>query len=304
MISFKILTEESFDEILASVYENIPDADRVFASDNVKILLENDDEDVEYAITSSNGCLLTRVYDEEYYFYYPLPLCDGANKLKAAMEIREYAVKEEIPLVYTDVRREDVGELVTCFRHVNIDSQNYRNDFYTVRVQNELMLLDEQPSYTSFLGITVNPFTEDDDEDYFRLCTDKSSNEYWGYDYSQDEPNPEKSYFREIAEGEFCRGAALCLAVRSMGVFIGEATLYYFDFMGGCECAVRILPEYRRQGNGIKTLRALNNLAKHMGLTHLKASVDKSNTASIIMTEKFFPRVGEMDGRIKFDRKL
>ena len=303
MISFKILTEESKEEILNSVFENIPDADKVFATDNLTLLLE-DEDDTEYAVSSAHGCLLIRVFDDEYSFIYPIPLCDSADKLSAAMEIRAYVVKEEIALVYTDVRAHDVGELVTKFRHVNIDSSDKLNRFYTIRVMSELMLLDEQPEYTGFRGISVSPLTPEDDEDYFRLCSDNESNRFWGYDYSQDEPDPDISYFREVSEGEFCRGVALSLAVRSMGKFVGEATLYYFDLMGGCECAVRILPEYRRMGYGTETLRVLGTLVKRMGLTHLKASVDKNNSASIAMTEKFFPMIEEIDGQVKFDRKL
>ena len=304
MISFKILTDESRDEILDSVFESIPDADRVFASDNLSLLLENEDEDIEYAVTSAHGCLLIRVYDEEYCFIYPLPLCEGADKLAAAMEIRAYTVKEEIPLVYIDVRAEDVGGLVTRFRHVNIDTADKNNRFFTIRVMSELMLLDEQPSYIGFHNISLEPLTEEDDEDYFRLCSDKESNQFWGYDYSQDEPDPDISYFRQVSEGEFNRGAALSLAVRAKGVFVGEATLYYFDLMGGCECAVRILPEHRRRGYGVEALKTLNTVARRMGLTHLKASVDINNSASIAMTEKFFPRVEEIDGQVHFDRKV
>ncbi len=303
MISFKILTPENKDGILAEIFENIPDANKCYTSDIVNIHAE-DDRGYEYAISHSNGCLLIRMYDDEYSFAYPIVISKTCDRIKAALEIRAYAVKEEIPLVYYDVPGCEVGNLVTNFRHVNIDSANALNRFYTVRVMSELALVGEIPEYTNFFGFSLTAFTPDDDEDYAKLCMDKESNQYWGYDYSEDEPNPEKSYFRQIAEEEFYQSRALCLAVRHKGEFVGEAILYYFDLFGGCECAVRILPEHRRKGYAIQALRMLKVIAKRMGLVNLGAMVDENNTSSIAMTEKMFREIGREAGRVKFSIKL
>lgn len=304
MISFKILTGDTLDEILSQIFESNPSADKTFASDIVRLFLENEEEDIEYAITSVHGCLLVRVYDGEYCFIYPTSICHESDPTSACEEIRAYAVKEEIPLVFINVPAAAIGSLVPMFRHVNIDTADEKNRFYTVRVMSELALLDEMPSYIGFRGIGLTPLTPEDDEDYTRLCTDEETGKFWGYDYSQDEPNPDKSYFRESAEEEFYRGAALCLGVRTKDEFVGEATLYYFDLKGGCECAVRILPEFRRRGYALEALRTLKTLARRLGLVYLCASVDSRNEASIAMTGQMFPEVGRDDTQVRFKVKL
>lgn len=303
MISFKILTTESKESLLREISDSTPGADIVFASDNMTLLLEDEDE-TEYAVTHAHGCLLIRIFDGEYCFIYPLSLCDGADTLRAADEIRAYAVKEEIPLVYIDVPKGALGGLLPMFRHANIDSADPKNRFFTVRVMSEAALLDEMPGYVGFFGVAVSPLTPEDDEIYARLCKDADTNKFWGYDYSLDEPDPADSYFRESAEREFYRGVAICLAVRVNGVFAGEAILYGFDLMGGCECAVRLLPAFRRKGYATETLRVLKTLAKRIGLIYLCATVAKENKASVRLSEKCLPEV-ERDGEvIKYKGKL
>lgn len=304
MISFKILTEQVKDDLLKQIKRVTPDADITFASDNMTLLLEGEDEDIEYAVTHVHGCLLVRIFDGEYLFMYPLRLSESSDPLAAAMEIRAYAVKEEIPLVYCDVPRAAVGGLATSFRHLTVDSDDPKDRFFTLRVSNELDLMDEEPSCFGYLGVALTPLKPSDDESYFRLCTDRATNAHWGYDYSADEPNPTKSYFREVAEEEFRRGAALSLAVRAQQVFVGEVTLYYFDFKGGCECAVRILPEYRGKKYATEALRALRTLARRMGLVYLYATVSSQNKSSIGLCEKMFNTSESVGQNIKFTARL
>ena len=303
MISFKVISEQVNSDLIERIKNKYPESDLEFAADNLRLFLEDDDEDTEYAATESHGCLLMRVYDGEYSFIYPFAITDGADPLAAAMEIRAYAVKEEIPLVYTGVRPEEIGELVTNFRHVNIDSSDPENRFFVVRAMSELALLDEIPSYYGYFDIGLTPFMPEDDEDYARLCMDKESNAMWGYDYSEDEPDPDIDYFRESAESEFNRSTALCLAVRYKGQFVGEAILYYFDLLGGADCAVRILPEHRRKGYALEALKTLRVLAKRMGLLKLGTFVDINNTASLAMTEKFLPEEYRDEKIVRFSGK-
>jgi RimJ/RimL family protein N-acetyltransferase len=187
---------------------------------------------------------------------------------------------------------------------MNIDAADENNRFFTVRVMSEAALLDEMPEIEGDHGVSLTPLLPSDDEIYARLCKDEDTNRYWGYDYSQDEPNPTDSYFRENVEGEFYRGISVCLAVRVNEVFAGEAILYSFDLLGGCECAVRLLPAFRRKGYATESLEMLKELARHMGLTSLSATVSKENNASIHMTGKCLPEVESDDKNVRFRAEL
>ena len=74
MISFKILTKEVKEELLDEIEVKTPGADFHLAEMNLDIFLNRDD-DIEYAVSHSHGCLLFRVFDGEYSFLFPLPSC-------------------------------------------------------------------------------------------------------------------------------------------------------------------------------------------------------------------------------------
>lgn len=304
MISFKILTEESKASLLDEMEKAIPGGDFNLADMNLDVMINNRDEDLEYAVSFAHGCLLVRVFDGEYSFMYPLALHFNADSKLAAEELRAYAVKEEVPLVYTEVPKENLGELLPMFRHTNIDAEDEDSDFYTVRVMSEAYLLSEMPTCDGNNGVSLTPLTPRDDEIYSRLCKDEDTNRYWGYDYSSDEPDPDDSYFRESAEGEFDRGVAMCLAIRVNDVFAGEAILYGFDLKGGCECAVRLLPAFRRKGYAVESLNTLKKLGARMGLVYLCATVAKENAASIHMTGKCLSEIASDEKIVKFKEKL
>ena len=100
------------------------------------------------------------------------------------------------------------------------------------------------------------------------------------------------------------RGESLTLAVRFNEKFIGEATFYAFDGMGGAEIAIRLLPESRGMGLGKLTVSALFEYAAKIGLTKLSAFIDKRNTASIKLFSNFLEISEESDTRVKFSCNL
>lgn len=301
MISFKILTEDVRDELLDALILQIPSADVEYASDIFSSLLE--DDECEYAISSSSGCLLIRIFDGEYQFAYPVALDDGADELAAILDIRAYAVKEEIPLVITDLPRDALGEVASVFRHMNVDATDPDGECFTLRVISELSLFggDVEMEYGRIL---LNRISPEDDVAYATLSKDRETNAFWGYDYSLDEPNPADSYFRESAESELARGVALALAIRVDGEFAGEATMYAPDLVGGCECAVRLLPAFRKKGYATEALHAMKSLAEKMGLLCLYATVDKNNAPSIALCSGFFDDTTEQEKLIKFSTNL
>jgi len=301
MISFTIINEENKEEILDRLLVKMPEADGEYASEIIDSLLAYGE--CEYGVSIFDGCLLVRVFDEKYRFIYPVALYDGADESLAAYKLREYAVKEEIPLIYTDVPREALGNLIPLFRHLNIDVQDSDGECFTVKVISEASMFEEIPEI-EYDGIRLDRLTEVDDSLYAELCKDEKTNEFWGYDYSLDNIDPPDSYFREMTENEFNRGVAMAFAVRVNGAFVGEATLYAFDLLGGCECSIRILPEYRRDGIATKALLALHLVGKRAGLISLCATVDARNEPSKKLCKKCFEKVSKTEDKYKFYSEL
>ena len=301
MISFKILTEESAESLFNEISAAIPDVDSEFLLENIEMML---DDESEYALSHVSGCLLVRIFDGEYSFAYPIAMVDTAEPMLAVDQIRLYAIKEEIPLVLCDVPSEELGSLLPKFRHANVDATDPDNECYTVRIISEAAMLDDVPIVNGPAAVCLTPITKSDDELYFKLCTDPETNKYWGYDYSADEPNPTVGYFRERAERDFALGNAICLAVRANGEFAGEATLYGFDLLGGCECAVRLLPDFRHNGYATESLNLLKRLAKSIGLVYLSATVDVENRPSVKMTGRCLDELENDGSRVKFRVEL
>ena len=182
MISFTILDENSREGIVKSIMDSMPDADGDYLSDIIDSLLEDEGE---IAVSNSHGCFLIRIFDGEYSFVYPVELTEEADPGEACDEIRLYAMKEEIPLVFCDVPCDSLGELISGYRHMSIDASDPDCEAYTVRMHTEATLIDEIPTL-DFGEITLDALTEEDDGDYARLSKDEETNKFWGYDYTAD----------------------------------------------------------------------------------------------------------------------
>ena len=91
------------------------------------------------ATAECEGQIIKRVYGKRgYSFSYVTKRC--------AQAVREYAKREEIPLVYTEVPKEELGELLSKFRHADIDAEDASATTYRVAVKSELALLDKIPT--------------------------------------------------------------------------------------------------------------------------------------------------------------
>lgn len=301
MISFTILTAENAEELFERGRNTIPDLDSDYLEDIFSTLSEYDSE---VALCFSDGCLLVRIFDGEYSFVFPIHLCEDADSEDALNNLRLYAIKEEVPLVLSDVPFEELGWVIPGFRHVTADAADRDGECYNLRVSTEAALLDEIPTL-EFSGLTLDSLTEGDDALFARLCKDRETNKFWGYDYSLDVSDPEDSYFRIESEREFARGAAISFAVRQEGDFIGEATLYGFDYLGGCEVAIRVLPQYRRLGVAGKILDGLFDNAASLGLVSLSAQVMKDNIPSVGLCKKHFEEYSQINEKTyKFTQKI
>ena len=299
MLSFTAVTEKNVDETVEKVLKTLPDADGEYVEEIIGSLVS--DEEIEYAVSTSHGCIAIRVFDEGYSFIYPVEVCSTADSASVADEIRRYCVKEEIPLVFTDVPSDALGTLLPMFRHANIDAADSAAESYTVKIISEASALDFVPTIDVDDEIVLDAMCESDDKSYAALCTDRETNAFWGYDDLADRTSSDDSYFREVAEGEFNRGVAISFAIRYKGSFVGEATLYRFNHLGDCQSALRILPEMRRLGIASRALCALILFGERIGLTSVSATVMAKNEASVALCKNCFASfTAEKDGLCTF----
>lgn len=284
----------------------------ICSAEDLRFLKRLKDEELDYALeilesfsegcafAYEAGCIFARINDGgEYYFVYPIPLCEGADGEEALTLLSAYVRREMLPFRLCDVPREELGLVTRLFPHISAAAYEEDEDSFFVRIKNECDLLAQAPTVTEG-EITLSPLTDGDTAAYARLCRDGVVNEHWGYDYRNDKPNAEDGYFLSVARGELSSGVAITLAVRAGGCFVGEAVLYDFDFQGSAELGVRLLPEFWGRGLGKGAVLALVSLAKKIGLKALRASVKKENIRSLCLMEQVMVKGEEKHGVVQY----
>lgn len=298
MISFQLLTQKNKESVISSLSEKLSPKEKEELHSIVSSF-DTEDEDVEFALSWFSGCLLVRIFDMgRYLFVFPYEICRSAETELAIGAVSEYAMREEIPLIFTDVPAESLS-VFAGFRHMDVDAEDEEGRAYRVRIKTECELLSEIPETTRG-RVALNAICEEDIEDYARLCRDKSINKYWGYDYTEDESVPADAYFYDNASLEFARGVSVCMAIRFNGAFCGESVIYAFDGRGGAEFAIRLLPEYHGRGLGTESVMATVEAAKSMGLTVLYSKIFSENLPSVAMLKRVTDKWTESDGTHTF----
>ena len=254
-------------EIIFGLYEYVEDAGAI-------------------AFTYLDEILYARIYDgERYLFPLPFMLTDTADSEAALINLANYSVREMVPLIITDVPRDELDFVMSVFPHIDASAYEEDEDTFFVKVNNECDMLYEMPSIEED-GITLNEITDADKDLYAELCRDRALNKYWGYDVDADNPDGDVDFYLATARRELEEGIALTLAIREAGEFVGEATVYGFDYRGGACIAVRVLPRCHSRGIGSRSVKALISLARDLELSILRAEILNENVASIKMTSK------------------
>ncbi len=262
------------------------------------------DDDAEIAVSLLCDALLVRICDgERYLFLSPVGLRDPWDMRGALTAVRDYAVREMLPLCFTDVMREELDVYTGLFRFVDARAYADDDDLFFLRVTSECDALDTLPELS--LGrVRLAEIRGVDAEIYRELCESREINRYWGYDVREDNPDGNSEYYLSVARGEFENGVAVTLGVYLENELIGEGVLYAFDMSGGASVALRLLPEYQGIGLGTETLAALIRIAKDMGLLYLTTEVMLENAPSIAMTKKQMPCISSDGERAYFRLEL
>ena len=302
MLSYKNILEIDRESFSASL--DLTQEEREYLYEVIDSFTSLCEEGVSVAIALTNGAASFRIIDNDScLFVFPVALTESADTSLACLDIAEYARKELVPLTFTDVPREYIGELSRLFSRLDARAYEDDEDCFFVMVCSECSSLDNFPTYTEG-DITLDEITENDKEPYASLCSNKELNKWWGYDVSEDNPDGDSDYYLAVARGEYKAGVAITLAIRNKGGFVGEAVIYDFDYRGGAAIGIRILPEHQERGIGSRSLVALIALCKRIGLIELRTSIMEENIASVAMTGKYMYEVGRENGVVSFALKI
>ena len=299
---FTVISEEN----LSKTSKLLADELSVEASDINELLFGFDfDSDAEFAVCAECGCVLVRVFDfGRYSFLYPFEFSEGADAEAAVFAIAEYAMREEIPLVFFDVPKEEVSKILSLgFRHINLDTENEECESFRTEIKSECELLDAVPEVTDG-EISLGEICERDIEEYAEISRDESALKFWGYDYREDAPSADDEYFFNTARRNPLAGVSLSLAVRLDAEMIGEVEIYAFDRRGGAEFAVRLLPEFRGRGIGKKVLPLVFEMAENIGLLRLRCDVMNENKPSLAFVGREMELLCVQEGISKYEIKL
>ena len=290
MISFKIFSKRDLCK------ENIANTP-VLGKKLKELLIEYGEGNI--AVCFDMPIPAVRIFDgEEYSFLYPY--ADDARIEGDAIEsIAEYAVKEEIGLVFKDVKRDRLSFVSGRFLYSDVRCESFAGDNYSVRIRSEADLVSSIPTVKAG-EITLSRLKKHDISEYARLCRDESILEVWGYDYREDAPSAPDEYFYNVQLSEFLRGVSMTFCVRWKKKLIGEASFYAFDYRGGAEIGFRLLPEYRGMGLGRATLLALFAAAEEISLDTLYATVDNKNIPSLSLISQYMDKEREEENITHF----
>ena len=288
-VSWDLLGQQAREKI------NVPQELLSDAEDIISSVASCLDDGMSAAFTYGYEILFVRIFDgEKYIFPLPFMLTERADIKRACLELSEYARREMIPFIISDVPREELPVLQELFPHIDANCYLEDDDSFVVKINSECDLLNEWPSVEDG-DMVLNRISSDDIDKYAELCADRELNKYWGYDVREDNPDGSKQFYLDVAEREFGDGIAITLGIRFNGDFVGEAVIYDFDYRGSAQIAVRVSPKYHGKGVGTRATKNLIALAKKIGLSSVKAEIINENSASIKMTSKVMGP-GRVDG--------
>ena len=177
-------------------------------------------------------------------------------------------------------------------------------DKLQVRIHSELYYIEKIPTIRT-VRLTLDAIKESDIPAYNRLCLDDERNRYWGYDYRDDCDAPDENYFFLDQKKDFGSSQAINFAIRLHEQMIGELIIYHFDFRGGAEIGVRILPEFEKNGYATEAYAAACDYALYtIGMNVIRGKCMKENLASQKMLSAILRPDGEDETYFYFKKTV
>ena len=293
MISFVVVQEKNKKEVLRLFKDEI----RAEAEEYIDSALDFGYDEV--AICYYMDTILFRVYDGEYYiFFSPIPLTDDASEMEGIMAIREYAVKEDIPLFFSDVPSYLLDDMKEYFADIDYAFSDDRESA-EVTVNSPADLASRIPTVVCD-RVTLGEITSDFIDDYSELCTESTGLLYYGYSYGEEVDDPAPDYYYERQLYDYTVGLAMTFGVYFEGHLVGECVLHHFDLIGGAEISIRLLPECRGLGLGREILTAIVRHKPMLDIRTLYATVHIDNTPSIRLFSSVMSEYGRDGTKIYY----
>ena len=263
------------------------------------------DFDIELAAAAAHGCVIIRIFDMgRYIFSYPYEMTDEASLTGAIEEVGRYAMREELPLVFSDVPREEIPRILSLgYKHLELDAEDEDSEAFRVRIISECALAEEIPT-ASDGELSLGALTQEDIPTYAEISREQTALEYWGYDYRADAPDAPDEYFYNIASRDFHAGVSMTLAIRLSGELVGEVEMYAFDCRGGADFALRLLPSARGKGIGKRALSLVFDAARSLGLSKLFCDVMEKNKPSLAFVSSKMQRISSDNSSVRFIKEL
>ena len=310
MISFDLISERVIEALLDSADEGFDLDAHSYLSEVLYSFLALSEEMGEDAVGVClfRNLLLVRIYDgNRYVFPFPIDITGDGGEVEACYAVGEYAVKEEIPLFFSDVEDDAFSVLKRVFKLVYAVGGS--DGYFTVRVAGEAEAAFVKYSHLALVpsgdGFAVRQFYDylpviekdalviyplahlEDAEDYARLALDSELNRFWGYDLLADlkSTDPRRIFaenLRQMREGQI-----LSFAISIGQTFVGEVLLYNFNLKGSAEVGIRLFADYHGQGIADRVIKMIVPFAIDIGLTALYATVDCENLRSMNFFAKY-----------------
>jgi uncharacterized protein len=138
--------------------------------------------------------------------------------------------------------------------------------------------------------VSLSLVEETEKDDYASLALDQENNRYWGYDYHSDLAVGEKAdgdYFYKVVSSDNHSRKFLSFAIHdSAKRFVGEATLYAFNSLGGAEVGIRLAKAAQGKGYASAALRLLKDYAETVGLHYLEYECFLANEPSLRLAKR------------------